>query len=543
ELAADGGDLANEDVPDNLVLARDHEQGNADGAIASAAVTVSGRFLSGRSAAVPIEPRGCIAEYDWTTQHLTVWSSTQLPHFFRSMIAAFTGFPEHALEVIAPDVGGGFGQKCHLFPEELVVPLLARELGRPVKWIEDRVENLMTGTHAKQQLNEMEIAFDEGGSIVGLRQHVIGDGGAYNCFPWTALIEPMTAAGTVTSVYHIENIKTRFEAVLTNKVPIGACRGIGWQSPQIARECLLDQAARKLKLSPFELRKRNVVKPEQFPYTTATGTRFSEGSYLESIEALEEAIDYEEFRARQQRERERGRYLPGRLSGDDPRHLDGADGALRESHGVHLPHLAGPGTPDCFRADSRRRTGSAARGCRRPSRRHTPDLRFRHLGEPRGRHRRWVDPACGRADPSEAPADCGSHARGVGRRSRARKRANRGEGVAGQGHGGRRRRRSDLFRSAGAATGHGPHPGVDGCVRSCRGGVGKRRACGNRRRRRGDRACQDRAVRRRGGLRHSDQSDNRRGPAPRRDCPGDRGDVPRRNDLRRGGPVVDDDVH
>ncbi|HZQ65463.1 MAG TPA: molybdopterin cofactor-binding domain-containing protein [Gaiellaceae bacterium] len=309
ELAADGGDLANEDVPDNLVLARDHEQGNADGAIASAAVTVSGRFLSGRSAAVPIEPRGCIAEYDWTTQHLTVWSSTQLPHFFRSMIAAFTGFPEHALEVIAPDVGGGFGQKCHLFPEELVVPLLARELGRPVKWIEDRVENLMTGTHAKQQLNEMEIAFDEGGSIVGLRQHVIGDGGAYNCFPWTALIEPMTAAGTVTSVYHIENIKTRFEAVLTNKVPIGACRGIGWQSPQIARECLLDQAARKLKLSPFELRKRNVVKPEQFPYTTATGTRFSEGSYLESIEALEEAIDYEEFRARQQRERERGRYL------------------------------------------------------------------------------------------------------------------------------------------------------------------------------------------------------------------------------------------
>lgn len=309
EAALAGGDLANEDLSDNVILAREHSHGDADAGFASAAVTVSGRFHTGRAAAVPMETRGCIAQYEWTNQQLTLWSSTQMPHFFRSMVAAFTGMPEHAVEMIAPDVGGGFGQKCHLFPEEIVLPLLARELGRPVKWIEDRVENLMTGTHAKQQLNEMEIAFAEDGRIVGLRQHVVGDGGAYNCFPWTALVEPMAAAGTVTSVYDITDIKTRFEAVLTNKVPIGACRGIGWQPPQIARESLLDQGARKLGLSPFELRKRNVVKPEQFPYTAATGLRFAEGSYLESIEALEGALDYEEFRARQKQERERGRYL------------------------------------------------------------------------------------------------------------------------------------------------------------------------------------------------------------------------------------------
>jgi len=309
EAAAAGGDPANEDVPDNLVLAGDHTVGDADAAFESAAVTVSGRFHSGRSAAVPMETRGAIAQYDWTTGQLTLWSSTQMPHFFRSMVAAFTGMAEHSVEMIAPDVGGGFGQKCHLFPEEIVLPLLSKELGRPVKWIEDRVENLMTGTHAKQQLNDMEMAFDESGKIVGLRQHVIGDGGAYNSSPWTALIEPMAATGTVTSVYDITNIKTRFQAVLTNKVPIGACRGVGWQAPQIARESLLDQGARKLGLSPFELRKRNVVKPEQFPYTAATGLRYAEGSYLESIEALEGAIDYEEFQARQKRERERGRYL------------------------------------------------------------------------------------------------------------------------------------------------------------------------------------------------------------------------------------------
>ena len=309
EAAAAGGEAANEDVPDNLVLARDHAKGDAAAAFETAAVTVSGRFRSGRTAAVPIETRGCIADYDWTSQQLTLWSSTQMPHFFRSMVAAFTGMPEHTVEMIAPDVGGGFGQKCHLFPEEIVLPLLARELGRPVKWIEDRVENLMTGTHAKQQLNEMELAFDEDGRIVGLRQHVIGDGGAYNCFPWTALVEPMCATGTVTSVYDIPNIKTSFQAVLTNKVPIGAYRGVGWQAPQIARESLIDQAARKLGLSPFELRKRNVVKPDQFPYTAATGLRFAEGSYLESIEALEGAIDCEQFRARQERERGQGRYI------------------------------------------------------------------------------------------------------------------------------------------------------------------------------------------------------------------------------------------
>jgi carbon-monoxide dehydrogenase large subunit len=309
EAAVAGGDLANEDVTDNVVLARDYVQGDPDAGFASAAATVSGRFRSGRTAAVPMETRGVIAQYEWTSQQLTLWSSTQMPHFFRSMVAAFTGMPEHTVEMIAPDVGGGFGQKCHLFPEEIVLPLLARELGQPVKWIEDRVENLMTGTHAKQQLNEMEIAFAEDGKIVGLRQHVIGDGGAYNCFPWTALVEPMAAAGTVTSVYDITDIKTRFEAVLTNKVPIGACRGVGWQAPQIARESLLDQGARKLGLSPFELRKRNVVQPDQFPYTAATGLRFAEGSYLESIEALEGVIDYEEFRSRQKQERERGRYL------------------------------------------------------------------------------------------------------------------------------------------------------------------------------------------------------------------------------------------
>jgi carbon-monoxide dehydrogenase large subunit len=304
-----GSDAARCRLPERIVLTQEHSKGDVDGAAAAAALTVSGRFRSGRSAAVPMETRGCIADYDWTTQRLSIWSSTQMPHFFRSKIAVLIGIPEHCVEMGAPDVGGGFGQKAHLFPEELVVPLLARELGRPVKWIEDRRENLMTATHAKHQLNEMELAFDRRGRIVSLRQKVIGDAGAYNAFPWTCLVEAMSATRAVTSVYDIENLETQFAAVLTNKVPIGAYRGVGWQAPQIARECLVDQGARTLGLSPFEIRKRSVVKPEQFPYTAATGLRFPEGSYLESIEALENALNYNEFREQQNQEREFGRYL------------------------------------------------------------------------------------------------------------------------------------------------------------------------------------------------------------------------------------------
>jgi carbon-monoxide dehydrogenase large subunit len=309
EQALEGATLANEAVPGNLVLAKPHTHGDPDSAMASAAVRVSDRFLSGRSAAVPIEGRGVIAEYDWTNGSLTLRSSTQMPHFFRSMIAAFTGLSEHCVEVIAPDVGGGFGQKSHLFPEEIVLSLLARDLGRPVKWVEDRVENLLTATHAKQQINEMELGFDADGRLVALRDRIIGDGGAYNTMPWTALVEPMGAAGQITSVYDIENVHTHFSCVLTNKCPIGAYRGIGWQAPQIARESLIDRGARELGLSPFEIRRRNVVQPDQFPYTSATGMRFAEGSYRESVDALEQAIDYDAFRKRQDELREQGRYL------------------------------------------------------------------------------------------------------------------------------------------------------------------------------------------------------------------------------------------
>jgi carbon-monoxide dehydrogenase large subunit len=309
EAALRGGPIANDTLVDNVILQNERIVGDVDLAFKTAAVSVEGRFHNNRYAGSPIETRGSIARYDWTTNELTLWSSTQVPHFIRSTIATSMRFPEHNLEVIAPDVGGGFGQKANLFTEELLVCMLSRELKRPVKWIEDRRENLMTATHAKQQINQMALAFDAEGRLLALRDVVIGDGGAYNSYPWTHLIEAMAGTSSITSVYRVPALYTNFAAIVTNKCPVGAYRGIGCTAPQTARESLFDRAALKLRLSPFEIRRRNVVQPVDFPYTTATGLVHLEGSFLETVNALEKAVDYTAFIERQLRARGRGVYI------------------------------------------------------------------------------------------------------------------------------------------------------------------------------------------------------------------------------------------
>ena len=309
EAAVEATGRANDTLEDNVILDSERVLGDPDGGLADAAVRVSDRFVNQRYAAVPIETRGCIGDYDWSTGKLTLWSSTQMPHFFRTMLSGQLGVPEHKIEVIAPRVGGGFGAKACLFPEELAILLVARELGRPVRWIEDRRENLLSASHAKQQVNEMELGFSADGKLVALANRVVGDGGAYNSLPWTAVVEAMGASGNITSVYDVPKLRDRHITVATNKCPTGAYRGIGWTAPQIAREGLMERAARELGISPFEIRRRNVVQPEQFPYTTITGLEYTEGSYRESVDALEEAVGYEAFLERQRAGREHGRLL------------------------------------------------------------------------------------------------------------------------------------------------------------------------------------------------------------------------------------------
>lgn len=310
EQAIESADLANETLKSNVILRSRRCDDDVDGVFASSACTVEGHFRCSRVSAAPMEPRGAVAQYEWTSGQLNLWTSTQMPSFIRTMIAMFCGFAEHQIEVITPDVGGGFGQKAHLHPEELLVCLLARQLGRPIRWIEDRQHNFLAATHAKQQQTNMRLAFDAEGRFLALETRAVTDSGAYNCLPWLPLVESHVGNAVVLGVYKIPQARDESICVATNKVPIGAYRGVGFTAPQIARETLIDRAARQLNMSPFEIRRRNVVREADMPYTNRMGMTMREGSFLETVDVLEEMVGgYAAFRERQQAARERGKYL------------------------------------------------------------------------------------------------------------------------------------------------------------------------------------------------------------------------------------------
>ncbi len=307
--AARADDLANSEVTGNVFHRVLKTNGDTEAAFTSAKCVVSGTFRNNRISAAPMETRGCVAHYDWTSDRLKLWSSTQMPGLNRTLIAMTLQIPEQTIEIIIPHVGGGFGQKAHLFTEELALCLLAREIGVPISWIEDRQENLLAATHSKHQVNYMAIAVDANGRLLALNNHSVTDGGAYHNVPWTADIESTCGLAMLTGPYKIALARAEALSYATNKCPIGAYRGVGWTAGQTARENLIDRAAREIGLSPFEIRRRNVIRTEDFPYTNANGLLFREGTFLETVDTLERMVDYPAFRERQSRERERGTYL------------------------------------------------------------------------------------------------------------------------------------------------------------------------------------------------------------------------------------------
>lgn len=307
-VAIQGGPVANSGLPNNVALQGSKVLGDPQGAFTSAEHVVEATFHTGRLSAAPMETRGVIAHYDWTTQALRLWTCSQMPHYVKYCLTAYLGFPENSCEVLTPDTGGGFGQKAHLFPEELLIPLLARELDAPVKWIEDRRENLMTATHAHEQFIDIAYAFDADARATGVRIVATGDGGAYHQPPWSMAVEPWcTAIVTPTGIYDIPTADLTYQAATTNKCPIGAYRGVGYMAGTVARECLMDDAARAFGLSPFEIRRRNVVR--DFPWTNPQGIVYEEGSWRETIDVLESMVDVDSFRQRQQQLRAEGRLL------------------------------------------------------------------------------------------------------------------------------------------------------------------------------------------------------------------------------------------
>jgi carbon-monoxide dehydrogenase large subunit len=297
---------------DNVVFSFSVSKGNIDQALRDAPHRLSERFRHHRYCAAPLEGRGVVAWVEPKTNILTVWSSTQMPHLVRRQIAAQLNLPEETVRVIAPDIGGGFGPKVFVYPEEILVPFLALQLGRPVKWIEDRREHFISTAHGRDQVHDVEIAFDETGRISGLRDQFLLDNGAYNPM---GLTDAYNTAAHLQGPYKIPNLSVSGTCVSTNKVPNAPYRGAGRPEAVFVMERCMDLVAARLSLDPAEVRRRNFVQPEEMPYHAGILYRdgqpicYDSGNYPETLAQALNAVGYGELRKQQQELRERGRYL------------------------------------------------------------------------------------------------------------------------------------------------------------------------------------------------------------------------------------------
>jgi carbon-monoxide dehydrogenase large subunit len=298
-----------DELPDDAIYDKGETFGDPSAAFDAAAHVVENDFDSGRSNASPLETRGCVASYDPSSNNLEFWASTQGPHLLRRKLAMTTGVPEHRIKVRTHDVGGAFGQKIPIHAEEILVALVAIRLGRPVKWIEDRHENLVAAPHARGQRVKLLLAFDAEGRMLGLRGRLLADAGAYSHNSTSALIESYLTARTLPGPYRIENYEYRLRCELTNKSPIAPYRGVGFVTAQVARELLIDEAARRIGIDRLELRRKNLIRRDEFPYTSATGLVFDSGSYIESLDRVADMAGYDEFLTLQSESRKTSRYL------------------------------------------------------------------------------------------------------------------------------------------------------------------------------------------------------------------------------------------
>ncbi len=305
----DGAPLVHEELGNNIHYQGGLEFGDVDEAFERAHLVVEAELKTDRQCASPMEGRAVLARYDRSEDRLTVWSSTQMPHLVRTKIAELLEYPEHKLRVVAPDVGGGFGLKCHIFPEELIVPALALRLQRPVKWLEDRRENYLAGFHAKDEAIKVAIALDADGVIQAMDATFVNDGGAYTSYPFTPSAEPAMATWTLPGPYRNRTYRAKAVTLYTNKSTHAVCRGVGQPISSYAVEHTLDLAAHKLGLDPVELRRRNLLTREDFPYTLPIGLSYDSASPIESLDQALELVDYEGFREEQAAARQQERYL------------------------------------------------------------------------------------------------------------------------------------------------------------------------------------------------------------------------------------------
>ena len=306
---ADGAPLLHADLTSNILAEREFSRGEVDAAFAGAAATAGGRFHFTRTTPVAIEARAAVAEYDRRTRTLELHCTTQIPGIVRDKLSEIFDLPGPRIRVVAPDVGGGFGAKTSLYSEEIVACAIARDLEKPVKWVSDRMEDLMSTGNAFDEIVDAEIAIAADGAILAVKADVIGDVGAYSIYPWTATIEPVQVVSFLPGPYRIDNYAARVRAVATNKTLTGAYRGVGRPISVFVMDRLLDMAARKIGMDPADIRRRNLVNDDEFPYKAASGLVWDKSAFQACLAAARDGIGYDALRREQEAARAAGRWV------------------------------------------------------------------------------------------------------------------------------------------------------------------------------------------------------------------------------------------
>jgi carbon-monoxide dehydrogenase large subunit len=291
----------------NIYMEARIEAGDVDAAFAEAAVVVEAEIRHGRSAAVPLEPRGIVAAPDG--EGLVVHATTQGPHKLRLAIAGVLGLRPDDVRVVCAAVGGGFGQKAHVYPEEIVVASLALRLGRPVKWTEDRSENLTAASHARDQRLRVRAAAAADGRLLAFDVDLLVDQGAYGTYPHGTTLEALTTPSMLPGPYRLPALRVHARALATNKCPQGAYRGVGFAAAAYVHERVMDILAAELGLGAAEIRRRNLLRESELPHVSLTNQRYDSGDFHAALELALDGVDHDRFEEERRAARTAGRLL------------------------------------------------------------------------------------------------------------------------------------------------------------------------------------------------------------------------------------------
>lgn len=297
------------ELADNVIYETRLAAGDPAAAFAAAPHVFRRRFTTGRHTGVPMEPRGLVADFEPATRALTLWISTQVPHMMQAVVADLFGLPEHRVRVIAPDVGGSFGIKIHVYQDDMAACALALLLGRPVKFVATRHESFLSDIHAREQRIDVEVAAEDDGTLTAIRAAITAPVGPYSAFPRSSVVEGGQVLRLLPGPYRIRHYEATLAVLAQNKVVTSQYRAVGHPIAAAVTESMVDVVARELRLDPADVRRRNLVRPEELPYTSAAGNVFDSGSYQAALDRLLEAVGYAALRGEQAAARAAGRLV------------------------------------------------------------------------------------------------------------------------------------------------------------------------------------------------------------------------------------------